>query len=476
METIIAHLIQIKVEIPNLNVGCVDRLLYSAARRGYFSIVKTLLDLASRRINPPHYYDTILSYALGGEDYSSDERACSCTKQDVSSGSSEKLLTDHYSTVQLLLDLGARCNYTGNIYSSDMPILLALFKCSSISNGVVKLLVERGANVSSKGVLQGFIETTNQCAFSNEETAKLLLDHGADSSARDYISTTVFNKDNKKALIELLSACGLGPGKINGWDRMKETPEGRAELMKQLLDLDVNIKCRTTFGPTPPQSTISDRSNPYECNLDEDDLNGPDRFGRPISEPEPENPDYGTCDSFIRKSVKLLFSHGADGSIRDSEEQNLLYQTDNKRLVKLILAHGAEVNVVDSYGQTPLLAMTHGASKAMVGTIKLLLKHGANIAAKNADDNTPLHLAVLTSAWEVVELLLDHGADRNSRNQDGETPMDLLARRRSHQEQFSFNRNKKGDLMTFRDQAYRDLCWQWWHACHYSDPIYYCYY
>ena len=52
----------------------------------------------------------------------------------------------------------------------------------------------------------------------------------------------------------------------------------------------------------------------------------------------------------------------------------------------------------------------------MVEAIRLLLKHGADIAAKNADDNTPLHLAVLTSEWEVVKLLIAHGADRNARN------------------------------------------------------------
>lgn len=98
----------------------------------------------------------------------------------------------------------------------------------------------------------------------------------------------------------------------------------------------------------------------------------------------------------------------------------------------------------------------------MVGTIKLLLKHGADITAKNADNNTSLHLAVLTSAWEVVQLLLDHGADRNIRNSDGETPMDLLARRKRHKKEFSLNRNKKGDLMSFRYQKFVDVYWRGW--------------
>ena len=125
------------------------------------------------------------------------------------------------------------------------------------------------------------------------------------------------------------------------------------------------------------------------------------------------------------------------------------------RFVKLILANGAKVNVMDSYGQSPLHAMTYGATKAMVETIRLLLKHGADIAAKDADDNTPLHLAMPTSEWEVVKLLIAHGADRNARNFDGETPMDLLSRRRCYRKLFSLNRNKKGSLMTFK---YQDIC------------------
>ncbi|KAJ6137683.1 hypothetical protein N7471_004169 [Penicillium samsonianum] len=460
-EALFAHLTQMKVEIPSLTVESVHRALYSAAHSGYFSITKMLLDLDSNSIRPPDYYDTVLSYALGEEDYWYNERYCSCTKQDICSESKKKSLTDHYATVKLLLDLGAHCNYIGSQFSSDMPLLLALFKCSSFANGILKLLIERGARVSSKDVLHGFVETSNWCSFANEETANLLVDHGADSSVRDYIGTTVLNKNNKKGLIELLAACGLTLAKIDGWG-IKETSEDRAELMEQLLDLDANIKYRTASGPNPLQSPISDRSNPYEFNSDEDELNGLGRFGHPTSERKTEEPDYETCVSFIHKSVKHLLSYGADGSIGNWEEQTPLYKTDNERLVKLILDHGADVNVVDSYGQTPLHAMTYGASKAMVGTIELLLKHGADIGAKNADDNTPLHLAVLTSAREVLNLLLAHGADWNSRNSDGETPMDLLAHRRSHQEQFSFNRNKKGDLMAFRYQKLPNRYWRGW--------------
>ncbi|KAK4863257.1 hypothetical protein LT330_002035 [Penicillium expansum] len=457
VDALLAHLDQMKVEIPGLTVESVDPALYSAAHGGYFTIVKTLIGLTPDAVRPDDYYDRVLSYALGEEDYWYNERYCSCTKQDVDSGSRKKPLKDHYAIVKLLLDHGAHCNYTGSYFLSCMPVLLTLFKCSSISNGVLKLLVERGADVSIKEVLRGFIETTNRCVFSNEETAKFLLDHGAGSSALDYISTTVLNDNNKKGLIELLVAFRLPLNRINGWSEITKTFKGRAKLMKQLLDLDASTKYRTAF-----QSVNSDTSNPWGCDFHKDNSKGLDQFRGPISELEPEKPDYETCVSFIYDSMRLLLSYGAVGDIIDSEEQTPLYNTDNKHLVKLILAHGADVNEVDLYGQTPLHVMTYGASKSMVGTIKLLLKHGADITAKNADNNTSLHLAVLTSAWEVVQLLLDHGADRNIRNSDGETPMDLLARRKRHKKEFSFNKNKKGDLMSFRYQKFVDVHWRGW--------------
>lgn len=215
------------------------------------------------------------------------------------------------------------------------------------------------------------------------------------------------------------------------------------DIVEQLLDLDAATKYRIPFGPT------------RECDSDEDEFNGLHLFGCPISDPNPGKPAYETCVSFIHKSAKLLLGFG-DGGTADGEEQTPFYKTDNKHLAKLILAHGVEVNMVDSYGQTPLHAMTYGASKAMVGAIQVLLNHGADLTAKNADYNTPLHLAAQSSEWEIVQLLLQHGADLDSRNQNGESPMDLLCHRR-HRNQFSFNRNKKRDLIA--DQKYWHGYW-----------------
>ncbi|KAJ5961046.1 uncharacterized protein N7479_008196 [Penicillium vulpinum] len=257
----------------------------------------------------------------------------------------------YFAMTRALLDIDNEITRSSNYY--DKALL--------ISDGTVKLLVERGADMSAEDVLHTFTDTSNQCTISHGGAAEFLLDHGANLSSRDSLGRSILTKARKRDLIQVFIARGLNPD-----------------------DVDESV-----------------------------------------AKPEPEHPDYETHFSFVRKTAKLLLSYGADLSIRDDEEQILLYKTDTKSLVELILDYGAGVNVVDSYGQTPLHTMVYGASRDKVETIKLLLDNGADLGAENADGNTSLHLASLTSSWDVVKLLLQHGADQSSRNLNGETPMDL---------------------------------------------------
>jgi len=100
---------------------------------------------------------------------------------------------------------------------------------------------------------------------------------------------------------------------------------------------------------------------------------------------------------------------------------------------------------VNVYGQTPLHVLTYNASRDMTEAIEVLLEYGADVNAKNADGNTPLHIAGLTSAREVVNLLVSHGADINTRNLDGETPTDFESRRHGHEKPEGFEYNQGND-------------------------------
>lgn len=53
----------------------------------------------------------------------------------------------------------------------------------------------------------------------------------------------------------------------------------------------------------------------------------------------------------------------------------------------------------------------------------MLLEHGAQVDARNADNQTPLHLACLAQCTETVELLLINKANVNASYKDGRTAL-----------------------------------------------------
>lgn len=58
---------------------------------------------------------------------------------------------------------------------------------------------------------------------------------------------------------------------------------------------------------------------------------------------------------------------------------------------------------------------------------RMLIERGAGVAAKDIDEDTPLHDLHLVSHWEqeeVAHLLIEHGADVTAQGRHGETAQD----------------------------------------------------
>ena len=127
-------------------------------------------------------------------------------------------------------------------------------------------------------------------------------------------------------------------------------------------------------------------------------------------------------------------------------------------IARLLLEHGADVNAQDHTRRTPL----HFAAQYWrVEVVRVLLKHVASLGAeddaedddrktasqvvvlseyvnaRDAKDNTPLHLASQNAFHEppviafsnVTRLLLEHGADVNAQDNNRQTPLHVAAQR-----------------------------------------------
>ena len=86
---------------------------------------------------------------------------------------------------------------------------------------------------------------------------------------------------------------------------------------------------------------------------------------------------------------------------------------------EVLLDEGADQGVRDAYGWTPLM---RAVDSRRADFVRLLLESpGADIAVRQEDGATALHIAAATGDLEIVRLLITHGADSTVANRSGLT-------------------------------------------------------
>ena len=255
-----------------------------------------------------------------------------------------------------------------------MPTLRDTWLLQAAAEGqevVVRLLLEKGADVESKEGRYG--GTPLSCAAGNghEAVVKLLLEKGADVESK------------------------------GGWDDGR-TPltwaaeQGHEAVVKLLLEKGADVESK-----------------------------GDDWYGqRPLS---------WAARHGHEAVVKLLLEKGADVESKDRSGGRPLSwaaRHGHEAVVKLLLEKGADVESKDDHrsGRTPLSwAAEHGHE----AVVKLLLEKGADVESK--DDRwygrTPLSWAAEHGHEAVVKLLLEKGADVESKDDRwyGRTPLSWAA-------------------------------------------------
>ena len=289
---------------------------------------------------------------------------------------------------------------------------------------VARVLLEHGADTEARnsGDLTPLLWASKK---GYAEVARDLLEHGADTEARDSDNHTPLLWASKKGYAEVARDLLEHGADTEARDGDNHTPllwaseKGYVDVARDLLEHGADIEARGKDDWNPLDwASIGDVKFVQvllEYGADANAGNG--KWHTPL----------GTASSWGKPAaVRAFLEHGADVEARDKDNGTPLHEADEEGVVRLLLEHGADANALDIKNRTPL----HYISEfGRVGAARVLLEHGVDANARDVNNATPLHLTsssvCIYSAEErldCAQLLLQYGSDIHARDDMGQTP------------------------------------------------------
>lgn len=342
-----------------------------------------------------------------------------------------------------LLDHGA------NTESKNHAFLSA---ASDGNRDTLGLLIKRGADIRAvwdkrsirDRALTNAVGRNHPVSLSEKdlnETAKFLLDLGADVNTRDYSGSTplmlAIYADHLTIARALLDRGADVNRKSDCHCLHREWTAlmfaawyGRTDIVRPLLDkgADINAKCDQCDyiknGSTALMIALtkSDRSEIAEILINRNaDLN--------LKNDEGQNALLLAAEHSKRNTLLTLLGKGLDINQRDKGGNTALmhacWSCDIDK-VQLLLDNGADVNTKNRHGETALMFAVKGrCEKSLTEIIRALLDKGHNINDKTDEGKTTLMMAASLGNIGLVKTLLERGADANEKDIYGKTALDF---------------------------------------------------
>ena len=248
---------------------------------------------------------------------------------------------------------------------------LLLLASQSGALKIARFLLDRGANLSVRGLR--FNRTALHLASErgHETTVQMLLDNAADISDID--------SKGKTALIIA-------------------SEQGNERTARRLLDAGGDISARDLTGRTALIAMFASRNH----------------------------------DPAV---AQLLLDRGADFSVTDNNGQTALMLASvngNPASVQLLIDRGADVSASDHSGMTPLiLAIKHHSQtkEKHLSIVRLLIDAGANVLATDYCGQTPFIIAVNEKRDALVNLIVNKRPDFSSTDRYERTPLMIVSQR-----------------------------------------------
>ncbi|OBT61859.1 hypothetical protein VE03_08815 [Pseudogymnoascus sp. 23342-1-I1] len=283
---------------------------------------------------------------------------------------------------------------------------------------IVKLLLERGADVNTQGGRYG--NALQAAAYGRqEEVVELLLEQGANANAEGGHYHTALQAAayrGSEGIVELLIKQGANinaQGGQNNTALQTAVCNGLEEMVEVLLRLGADVNTQGGDDGNALQAAA--------CRGEDEIVKLLIEHGADVNA---QGGEYGSalqaaaCNEINRKSeeiIKLLLEQGADVNAQGGEYGNALQaaaaRNRSEDIVGLLLEHGANAN---AQGGTYGNALQAAALCGLEETFELLLKHGADVKAQGGEYGNILQAAAYGGSEKIVKLILEQGTDVNA--------------------------------------------------------------
>lgn len=323
--------------------------------------------------------------------------------------------------VDLLLESGADVN---TVYEDNTPLHVAVREGRF---AIVKKFLDRAASVDlrSFSAKTPLISAVSDSERPSAAMVQLLIERGAKIDNHDCRERTIAHYAVSRGLIDILKIIHTHAPEV------LEMPndEGcrplhlaffnkRWDVVRYLLDLGLEVYCRTKFEAFPTKITIVEMQSAPD---DESTLYG--RLTRELLS-------RGSCFQFEKRFFEVILK---PTMVLRLETLFQHVKDNNQSGVAAVLQEGVEINGRDAIGRS---ALHYAVENNNADIVRQLLDANINVLFADAvDKKTALHYAIESGKKDIVRIIIEHCKENLSLNNmrrllkvrtaDGKTALEL---------------------------------------------------
>ena len=290
----------------------------------------------------------------------------------------------------------------------------------SLPEGIIKLPLERGANVKgSREDLPLYL-----AAKQGLENLQKAVEAGTDVSAvgpdgAGAIHQAARDGDFHATLLLLGVGADLSAKDSSGSTPLHRAAEkGHTQLVETFLDRGADIDSKDLSGATALRraagkghKAVTQSLLASGANVNARDFRGSTALHR-------------AAENGHENLVQLLCAHGAEIGAKDNDGLTPLFHAIQRErheaVVLYLLSRGTDIETKNFKGVNALQTV---AGKGHLDATQLLLNQGADVDAPGPRNMRSLHRAAYNDHAGVLEILLNHGANADLRDDDGWTAL-----------------------------------------------------